>query len=252
MTLKLTRPLVVFDAETTDIDTQKDKIIELAMTKIFPDGKRESKTRRINPEMPIPKEASDIHEIYDSDVINEPTFKELAKGMAIFIEDCDFGGYNILSFDIPILSAEFARCGIKFPVDDAKYVDGMKIYHLKEKRDLAAAYKFYCGKDLEGAHAADVDTEATVEIILAQIKKYDLPTTVPELQDVCMDGKEIIDFDGWITRNDAGDLIFGKGKYRGKDKKIIDDKSYVDWMLDKDFPRDTLDKLDLVITGKLK
>ncbi len=253
MGLNLTRPLVVFDAETTGTNIKVDRIIELAMTKIFPDGTQEKKVRRMNPEMPIPKEASEIHKIFDSDVMNEPTFKELSKGIGAFIKGCDLGGFNIINFDIPIMAAEFARCGITFPEQDTNFVDGMKIYHLKERRDLTAAYKFYCKKEMEGAHAADADTDATVEIILAQIKKYGLPNTVPELQDVCMDGKEIIDFAGWIIRNDEGDLIFGKGeKYYGKNKKILDDISYVRWMFTKDFPADTVNKLKLVITLKLK
>ncbi len=250
--MKLTRPLIFFDIESTGVDAYEDRIVEISVIKISLDGEKVEITRRFNPGVPIPEGASEIHGIYDKDVAPKPLFKQVAKKLFEFFEGCDLGGFNAITFDVPMLSAEFDRCDIEFPADDAKYIDPMRLYHLKEKRDLSAAYKFYCGEDLEGAHGAAADIQATLDIFNKQIEMYGLPESVDEIQKVCMDGNEIIDLAGWVVRNEEGDLIFNKGKHRGKNTKVVDDQGYVDWIIGKDFPTNTKNKLLAIIDGDLK
>lgn len=170
--LNLTRPIAFFDLETTGVNVASDRIVEISILKISPDGTKEIKTKRINPGMPIPPSSSEIHGIYDADVANEPTFKAIAKSLADFLKNCDLAGYNSNKFDIPVLAEEFLRAEIDFDVSNRRFVDVQNIFHQMEQRTLKAAYKFYCGKEIINAHSAQADIEATFEVFLAQLEKY--------------------------------------------------------------------------------
>jgi len=247
--MKLQRPILFFDLETTGIDTVNDRIVEISVLKHHIDGTTEIKTKRINPGTPIPAEATEIHGITDKDVQDEPKFSQLAQGIALFMDSCDLGGYNVLSFDLPMLSEEFARCGIQFPGPDLKVIDVYKIFAINEPRTLEGAYRRFCGKELEGAHGAEADIKATHEVFLAQLEEYDLPGTVEELDTFCKDGVEFIDLAGKIVRNEAGDLVFGFGKHKGK--RIVDEESYVEWMLSGSFSSNTKEVLGSIVGGEL-
>ena len=241
MNLKLKRPIVFFDLETTGVDAAKDRIVEISMVKIGVDGSKVVKTRRINPEMPIPAEATAVHGITDEDVKDEPTFKQIAKSLAQFIEGCDFGGFNSNRFDLPLLVEEFLRAGVECDFQRRKFVDVQTIFHRKEQRTLVAAYKFYCDKDLENAHSAEADTLATFEVLEAQIERYpDIGDTVEALAEFSA-GKPIVDFAGRMTLDDKGQEIFTFGKYKGR--RVVDvfrdDPSYYSWMMNGDFPQHT-------------
>ena len=238
MNLQLKRPIVFFDLETTGVDAAKDRIVEISMVKVAVDGTKTVKTRRINPEMPIPAEASAIHGITDDDVKDEPTFKQIAKSLAAFIEGCDFGGFNSNRFDLPLLVEEFMRAGVECDFQRRKFVDVQTIFHRKEQRTLVAAYKFYCDKDLENAHSAEADTMATYEVLEAQIERYpDIGNTVDALAEFSA-GKPMVDFAGRLTLNDNGEEIFTFGKYKGRKVMDVfrDDPSYYSWMMNGDFP----------------
>lgn len=238
MNLKLKRPIIFFDLETTGVDTASDRIVEISMVKIGVDGTKTVKTRRINPEMPIPAEATAVHGITDEDVKDEPTFKQIAKSLAQFIEGCDFGGFNSNRFDLPMLVEEFMRAEVDVDFSRRKFVDVQTIFHRKEQRTLVAAYKFYCDKDLENAHSAEADTLATYEVLEAQIERYgDIGDTIDELAEFSSNGP-MVDFAGRLSLNDKGEEIFTFGKYRGR--KVEDvfraDPSYYSWMMNGDFP----------------
>ena len=242
MNLKLKRPIIFFDLETTGVDTARDRIVEISMVKVGVDGQKQVKTRRINPEMPIPAEATAVHGITDEDVKGEPTFKQIAKSLAQFIEGCDFGGFNSNRFDLPVLVEEFMRAGVDVDFKRRKYVDVQNIFHKKEQRTLVAAYKFYCDKDLEQAHSAQADTMATYEVLKAQLDRYpELQNDIDYLAEFSTRG-ESVDFAGRIGLNDKGEEIFNFGKYKGKTlvevfTKI--DPSYYSWMMNGDFPQYT-------------
>ena len=238
MNLKLKRPIVFFDLETTGVDTSRDRIVEISMVKITPDGDKVVKTRRINPEMPIPAEATAVHGITDEDVRDEPTFRQIAKSLAQFIEGCDFGGFNSNRFDLPVLVEEFLRAGVDVDFKRRRFVDVQNIFHKKEQRTLVAAYKFYCDKDLENAHSAEADTLATYEVLEAQIERYpDIGDTVEALADFSTHG-EIVDFAGRIALNDKGEEVFTFGKYRGRSVEEVfrQEPSYYSWMMQGDVP----------------
>lgn len=238
MNLKLKRPIVFFDLETTGVDTSRDRIVEISMVKITPDGDKVVKTRRINPEMPIPAEATAVHGITDEDVRDEPTFRQIAKSLAQFIEGCDFGGFNSNRFDLPVLVEEFLRAGVDVDFKRRRFVDVQNIFHKKEQRTLVAAYKFYCDKDLENAHSAEADTLATYEVLEAQIERYpDIGDTVEALADFSTHG-DIVDFAGRIALNDKGEEVFTFGKYRGRSVEEVfrQEPSYYSWMMQGDFP----------------
>ncbi len=238
MNLQLKRPIVFFDLETTGVDAAKDRIVEISMVKVAVNGTKTVKTRRINPEMPIPAEATAIHGITDDDVKGEPTFKQIAKSLAAFIEGCDFGGFNSNRFDLPLLVEEFMRAGVECDFQRRKFVDVQTIFHRKEQRTLVAAYKFYCDKDLENAHSAEADTMATYEVLEAQIERYpDIGNTVDALAEFSA-GKPMVDFAGRLTLNDNGEEIFTFGKYKGRKVMDVfrDDPSYYSWMMNGDFP----------------
>ena len=241
MNLQLKRPIIFFDLETTGVDTSHDRIVEISMVKVGVDGEKQVKTRRINPEMPIPAEATAVHGISDEDVKDEPTFKQIAKSLAQFIEGCDFGGFNSNRFDLPVLVEEFLRAGVSVDFKRRKYVDVQNIFHKKEQRTLVAAYKFYCDKDLENAHSAEADTMATYEVLEAQIERYgDIGCTVEELAAFSSHG-QTVDFAGRIALNEKGEEIFTFGKYKGRTVVEVFQKepSYYTWLQNGDFPQYT-------------
>ncbi len=239
MNLKLTRPIAFFDLETTGIHIAKDRIVEISILKVFPNGTKESKTWLVNPEVQIPKESSDIHGITNDKIANEPTFKELAPLVYEMIKGCDLAGFNSNRFDIPLLAEEMLRVGLdEFDLTNIKFVDVQAIFHKKEQRTLSAGYQFYCGKELEGAHSAEADTLATYEILLAQIAKYDdIGTDVASLSEYSSHQKRA-DFAGFIQFNDKDEEIFTFGKY--KNRTVLDvfaeNPGYYNWITNADFP----------------
>ncbi len=253
MALKLTRPLVFFDLETTGVDVLKDRIVEMSFIKLFPDGTREERTKRVNPGMPIPQEATAIHGITDEDVANEPLFSQYAKSLASWLKGCDLAGFNSNHFDVPVLVEEFQRAGADFSLDGVNLVDVFNIYRKKERRNLESAYRFYCGKELVGAHAASADITATLEVLLAQVEHYeDLEnSTVKSLADFSSSGS--LDLMGRIVRNDAGVPVFNFGKYKGKSVKetFEKDTSYYNWIMNGEFETSTKDVITKIRLGVL-
>ena len=238
MNLKLSKPIVFFDLETTGVNIGKDRIVEISILKVFPNGNKESKTWLVNPEVEIPKEAADIHGITNEKVVTEPTFKELAPKVNEMIAGCDLAGFNSNRFDIPLLAEELMRAGIDFDMNNRKAIDVQVIFHKKEQRTLSAGYQFYCGKELEGAHGAEADTNATYEILLAQLDKYeDIGNSVDALSDYSTHGKRA-DFAGFILMNDEDQEIFSFGKYKGRtvEEVLKENPGYHNWMQNADFP----------------
>jgi len=238
MKLQLKRPIVFFDLETTGTDVAKDRIVEISILKLHPDGKKEVKTRRVNPEMPIPAGSSEIHGIYDEDVKDEPTFAALAKSLAQFIGNSDLAGYNSNKFDVPLLMEEFLRVDVDFDLESRKLVDVQNIFHKMEQRTLVAAYKFYCGKDLVNAHSAEADIKATYEVLESQIERYEeLENDVDFLADFSK-RNDTADLMGRIVFNEEGVEVFNFGKHKGKPVTEVLEKepSYYDWMMKGDFP----------------
>jgi DNA polymerase-3 subunit epsilon len=209
----------------------------------MPDGTTETKTRRINPEMHIPEQATAIHHITDDDVKDSPTFKQIAKSLAKMFEGCDIAGFNSNRFDIPMLDQEFQRANVDFDFTKARFVDVQTIFHKKEPRNLVAAYKFYCGKDLENAHSATADTQATYEVLLAQLERYnDLPTTVDKLSEFSSQNRNV-DFMGRLVYDEKGREIINFGKYKGKvaEDVLKKDSGYYGWIMQGDFTKNTKD-----------
>jgi len=238
MELKLKKPIVFFDLETTGINIAKDRIVEISILKVFPNGNKESKTWLVNPEIEIPKEASDIHGITNERVVTEPTFKELALEVSEMIKGCDLAGFNSNRFDIPLLAEEMLRAEVDFDMIDRVAIDVQVIFHKKEERTLSAGYKFYCGKDLNNAHSAAVDTLATYEILKAQLDKYDdLENDVKFLNEYSTFGKRA-DLAGFIQYDESEDEIFTFGKYKGQKVGAVlkKDKGYFSWIQNADFP----------------
>ncbi|MFD0864159.1 exonuclease domain-containing protein [Sungkyunkwania multivorans] len=238
MELKLTRPICFFDLETTGIDVAKDRIVEISILKIYPNGNKESKTWLVNPEMPIPPQSSAIHGITDEKVASEPTFKQLAKEIYTMIKDSDLAGYNSDRFDIPLLAEEMLRADVDFDMKNRVSIDVQTIFHKMEQRTLTAAYKFYCGKDLEGAHGAAADTNATYEVLKAQLDKYeDLENDMKALS-VFTTRKKAADFAGFIAFNKEGVECFSFGKHKGKpvEEVLQEEPGYFGWILNSDFP----------------
>ncbi|OAV69149.1 DNA polymerase III polC-type [Bacteroidales bacterium Barb4] len=241
MQLNLRNPLVFFDLETTGINIVKDRIIELSYVKVSPNGKEETKTYRVNPGMPIPPETTAIHGITDEDVKDCPVFKEIAKTLAAQIEGCDLAGYNSNRFDIPLLAEEFLRADVDINMHKRKFVDVQTIFHKMEQRTLAAAYKFYCNKDLENAHTSEADTMATYEVLKAQLDRY------PELEnDIVALSKfstftNNVDFAGRMVYNDEGKEVINFGKYKGRPvaEVLQTDQGYYGWMMNSDFSLNT-------------
>lgn len=238
MQLNLTKPVCFFDLETTGINISKDRVVEISILKVFPNGNKESKTWLVNPEMPIPAETSAIHGITDDRVANEPTFKALAKDINAMIKDCDLAGFNSNRFDIPLLAEEMLRADLDFDMKGRVAIDVQTIFHKMEKRTLGAAYKFYCDKSLENAHTAEADTLATYEVLKAQLDRYeDLENDTKFLAEFSSH-KKFADFAGFINYNEEGEECFSFGKH--KNKKVLDvldkEPGYFGWLLNADFP----------------
>ena len=238
MELKLNKPIVFFDLETTGINIAKDRIVEISILKVFPNGNKESKTWLVNPEMEIPAEVVAIHGISNEKVATEPTFAHLSKEISKLIEGADLAGFNSNRFDIPLLAEEFLRVGIDFDMKNRVGIDVQVIYHKKEQRNLSAAYKFYCDKELENAHSAEADTHATYEILKAQLDTYDdLENDVKFLNEYSSHKKRA-DFAGFIMYNENDEEIFSFGKYKGQkvEEVLAKDKGYYSWIQKSDFP----------------
>ena len=241
MNLNLRNPLIFFDLETTGIDVTNDRIVEISYLKIYPNGDEESKTMKINPTIPIPPKVIAIHGITDDDVKNAPTFNEVAKSLAHVFEGCDFAGYNSNKFDLPLLAEEFLRTDVDVDLKKRKFIDIQVIFHKKEQRTLSAAYKFYCDKNLEGAHSAEVDTKATYEVLMAQLDRYsDLSNDVDELAKYSSHNRNV-DFLGRIVLDEEEKEIFNFGKYKGQrvDDVFKKDTGYYGWMMNGQFPQHT-------------
>jgi DNA polymerase-3 subunit epsilon len=239
--LNLNRPLIIFDLETTGISISKDRIVEISCIKIFPNGEEEIRTQRINPQMPIPAEVTAIHGISDADVADKPTFANVAREFALFMQGCDFGGFNSNKFDFPMLVEEFLRAGIDFDPENRKFVDAQRIFHMMEPRNLKAAYKFYCNKDLENAHSAEADTKATWEVLKSQVERYpQLQNNIDYLHQVSGQSNNV-DLAGRMVFNDKGVEVFNFGKHKNKPvlQLLKTEPSYYQWMMDNDFSLDT-------------
>jgi DNA polymerase-3 subunit epsilon len=251
MDLKLNNPIVFLDLETTGINVASDRIVEFALLKVYPNGVEEEMLMRINPEMPIPENSSRIHGIYDEDVKNEPSFREVAKKVTSFIEGCDLAGFNSNRFDIPLLAEEFLRAGVDVDLKKRKFVDVQTIFHKMEKRTLVAAYKLYCSKDLKDAHSAMADTKATYEVLKAQLDTYmdaeyednSGKKSVPIKNDVNALSEfsafdKYVDFMGRIVYDENGVEVFNFGKNKGKpvEKVLKEQPGYYGWMMNGDFP----------------
>jgi len=235
--LQLKNPLVFFDLETTGTNIVSDRIVEISYLKIAMNGEEESKTRRINPEIPIPPQSTAIHGITDEDVKDEPTFKMIAKSLAAQIEGCDLAGYNSNRFDIPLLAEEFLRAGVEIDLMRRKFVDIQTIFHKKEPRNLSAAYKFYCNKDLENAHTAEADTKATYEVLQAQLERYpDLKNDIAFLSEYSSFNNQV-DFAGRVIYNDKKQEVINFGKYKGRlvEDVFQEDPGYYGWIMQGDF-----------------
>lgn len=251
MKLNLKRPLAFFDLETTGVNVALDRIVELSVLKAMPDGTEEIKTMRINPGIPIPLESSLVHGIYDEDIKNAPTFKQAGQELADFLKDCDLAGYNSNKFDIPVLLEEFLRAGINFDLENRRFVDVQNIFHQMEQRTLKAAYKFYCGKDIENAHSAEADIRATYEVLLAQLDKYKDTEwedkkgnrTKPVQNDIealhtFTSMNKPVDFAGRMVFDENGIEVFNFGKHKGRSVEDVfhAEPSYYAWMQQGDFP----------------
>lgn len=241
MELNLTKPLIFFDLETTGTNITHDRIVEISYIKVFPNGEEEEKTIRLNPEMPIPSQATAVHHITDADVKDKPHFKDIAKELERVFTGCDIAGFNSNKFDIPLLVEEFTRAGIGFDVTKKRFVDVQTIFHKMEQRTLTAAYKFYCDKDLTAAHSANADTRATYEVLKAQLDKYsNLKNDVDFLSAFSSQNRNV-DLAGRIILNDDNVKVFNFGKYKGQPVEDVlrKDLGYFGWIMKGDFPQNT-------------
>ena len=243
--LQLTRPIAFIDLETTGVNLSNDRIVELAIVKIMPDGSRITKRRLVNPQMLIPQVTSDIHGITDEMVKDAPTFKQMSNEIRQFLENCDLGGYNSNRFDIPMLMEEFLRAGVDVDLSDRRMVDVQHIFYTMQPRTLAAAYQFFCEKELVDAHSAEADINATIEVLDAQLKKYEkLGTTVDSVLSVIGEDK-IVDYARRFSFDAKGNEVFNFGKYKGMPVADVLKKEpqYYDWMMKGEFPMHTKKKL---------
>ncbi len=243
MKLNLTRPIIFFDLETTGTNVVKDRIVELSYIKVYPDGREETKARRINPEMHIPEQATAVHHITDEDVKNEPTFRQVSKALLAIFDGCDIAGYNSNKFDVPLLIEEFARVGLKFDISGRNFIDVQNIFHKMEQRTLVAAYRFYCGKELDGAHSALCDTQATYEVLKSQLDRYDtLENDVEKLAEFSRAGRGI-DLAARFVLDDNDVPVLNFGKHKGQPVKEIfrREPSFYAWIMQGDFARNTKD-----------
>ena len=253
MNLKISKPICFFDLETTGVNVSLDRIVEISILKIFPNGNKESKTWLVNPGVPIPSEASNIHGITNDIVKNEPLFKMIASDIKSMINNCDLAGFNSNKFDIPLLAEELLRSEIDFSLDNVATIDVQNIFHKMEQRTLSAAYQFYCGKSLDNAHSSKADTLATFEVLESQIEKYDdLENNVSFLSDFSERGKNV-DLAGFIKYNEDHIPCFSFGKHKGKtvDYVLENESGYFGWLLNADFPMYTKKVLTQIRLNKL-
>lgn len=238
MDLQLTRPICFFDLETTGVNVTNDRIIEICVHKVQPDGKEETHTWLVNPTIPIPDGASAIHGIYDADVADRPTFATLAAEVYNLIQDSDLAGYNSNKFDIPLLAEEFLRAGIEFDMSKRRAIDVQNIFHRMEQRTLTAAYKFYCGKSLDDAHSAEADVLATYEVLKSQLDRYEELENDMSFLAEFSNRQKVADFAGFIAYNGKGQEIFTFGKYRGQTVESVlqENPGYYGWIQNADFP----------------
>ncbi len=257
MKLNLKIPLCFFDLETTGINITQDRIIEIAVIKVMPNGEVIRKSNLVNPTVAISPESTAIHGITNEDVANKPTFKEIAKEYVKFFEGADLAGFNILKFDVPMLVEEFLRVGVEFDYSRKKLIDAQKIFHMMEKRTLSAAFKFYCGKEMTNAHSAEADTQATMNVLFAQIERYEnhevtdglgnkvgvIKNDMEELNKLT--ATEMVDLVGRMVKNDKGEPVFNFGKHKNKPVLTVfkEEPSYYDWMMKGDFSLDTKRRL---------
>lgn len=236
--LELQRPLVAFDLETTGLDVRRDRIVDIACVKLEPDGGRVTRTRRLNPEQPISVEAMQVHGIRDEDVVDAPTFRQVARSLLDFLDGCDLTGFNLRHFDLPMLEQEFARAGITFPDRDVRIVDSRTLFMIKEPRDLTAACRFYCDRELTDAHSAEADAVAAADVLLAQVAHYDdLPVTIDDLHQLC-DPRQPhwIDPQGkLIWHNGEACLGFGRHKRRPLREMLQSEPEYLVWITQAEF-----------------
>lgn len=266
MKLNLKIPLCFFDLETTGVNITQDRIIEIAVIKVMPTGEVIKKSNVVNPTIPIPLESSAIHGITNEDVEGKPTFKEVAKEYVKFFEGADMSGFNILKFDVPMLVEEFLRAGVDFDYSRKKIIDAQKIFHLMEKRTLSAAFKFYCGKEMTEAHSAEADTQATMDVLFAQIERYEnqevtdgLGKTIGVIKNDMeelnkLTATELVDLAGRMVKNSQGEPVFNFGKHKNKTVLSVFkvEPSYYDWMMNGDFPLDTKRRLTEIKLSVLK
>mgnify|MGYP003547437544 FL=1 len=245
MKLKLTKPIVFFDIESTGLDIAKDRIVEISILKVFVDGHEECHTYRVNPEITISENASSVHGITNDNVKDCPTFKSISKTISKLIEGSDIGGFNSNRFDIPLLAEEFLRCDNPIDLRKCRFVDVQTIFHKMEKRTLEAAYSFYCNKELVNAHSALADAKATYEVLQAQLDKYPtLENDIAALSEFSSQNRNV-DYMGWMIYDVKGDAVFNFGKHKGK--RVTDvlatDQGYYAWIMNNDFPLDTKKQL---------
>ena len=266
MKLNLKIPLCFFDLETTGTNITQDRIVEIAVVKMMPNGEILERHNRVNPTIPIPAESSAVHGITDKDVKDKPTFKELAKEYARFIEGADLSGFNVLKFDIPVLVEEFLRADVDFDYSRKRIIDSQRIYHMMEKRNLAAAFKFYCQKDMKDSHSAVADTRASMEVLLAQVERYEnrevtdsmgkpigiMKNDMDELNKLA--SSNMIDLAGRMVIDSKGEAVFNFGKHKGKGVLGVlkTEASYYDWMMNGDFSLDTKRRLTEIKLSALK
>ena len=251
--LILERPLVAFDVETTGLDVNNDRIVEISCVKLRSDGSRETYTRRVNPQRPICAAATAVHGISDADVATEPTFAALAPSLYGFLRGADLTGFNIEQFDLPLLAREFARVDLRFPEEPVRIIDSWRIFLRNEPRDLSAAYRFYCGRELEAAHSAEADARAAAEVLLAQVQRYaDLPKNVGELDQYCHPTHpDWIDPDGKIMWcDDKAVLTFGKHKNRPLEYLACEDPAYLQWIATANFSEHVIKIVKAALKGE--
>ncbi len=249
----LSRPLAVFDIESTGVNPRTDRVVELAVVKLLPGGQRERHVFRVNPTRPIPPEATAIHGITDADVADQPTFAELAPKIRDLLEGCDLAGFNIVRYDIPMLIEEFARCGQSIDLERRRIVDAQRIFHQRERRDLSAALQFYCGELHLNAHGAEADTQATIRVLEGQFERYDdLPHSVEELDKICNPRKP-----QWVDRSGKlkwanGEAVINFGRKQDVPLRVLveTEPSFLNWMLKADFPLDTRELIQNALQGK--
>lgn len=235
--IRLQRPLVALDPETTGRRVQADRIVEIGTIELLPDGTNQIRTRRLNPGIPIPAEATAVHGITDADVAGEMAFEQIARNLAAYLDGCDLCGFNLWNFDLKLLAAEFKRAGVPFSAAGRHVIDPCRIYHKREPRDLTAALRFYCGMEHEGAHGAEADVLAALLVLDGQVERYgDLPRTIPELH-ASMDYPDLVDPDGKFVRREDGVIAFAFSDHHGKpvDDVARTDPGFLEWMLKKDF-----------------